>query len=191
MERAVRTAGNMRHYWVRNEEKNRVIAVYKEASMEFQYYEVEEEAKRYPHKGMRNGVVISETYHYLDNCRTRADGSKYILTTKTREVRKDLSNRLLTNLVADELGFSDVVSREIPVHVTLLGRHKDVRIDPTNYTGILEPFLGDHEKDVPSDASDFNDLVSSIHKTQSEKSVDKSGCHVVHPCYRVLGCWKF
>ena len=46
VERAVRTAGNMRHYWVRNEEKNRVIAVYKEASMEFQYYEVEEEAKR-------------------------------------------------------------------------------------------------------------------------------------------------
>jgi hypothetical protein len=183
VERAMTTAGNMRHYWIRNEEKKRIIAIYKEASMETESYQVEAEAKPIPHRVIgHNGVVTSETYKYPDKCITRADGSKYILTTNTRDVRKDLSNRFLTNLVTGEVGFSDVVSREIPVHVTaLLGRHKDVRIDPINYTGTLEPFLGGHEKDVPSDASDFNDLVRSIHKTQSEKSEDKSGCHVIHP----------
>ena len=181
VEREVTTRGNMRHYWVFNEARDGVIGVYKEASVETKSYQVEAEAKQIPHRVLGlNGVVISETYNYPSNCHTRADGSKFILVTNTREVRKDLSNRFLTNLVAGVMDFSDVVSREIPVRVKLQGKDKSVQLDPTNYTGLLEKFLGSFERDVPSENSGINNLVRSIYKTQSEKSEDQSGCHVIH-----------
>ena len=168
VEREVTTRGNMGHYWVFNEARDGVIGVYKEALPKIEYYEVEVDLP-YNYNPRRGDS------HYL-----RADGSKYEMLRKERDAKQDLSNRFLTNLVAGVIDFSDVVSREIPVRVKLQGKDRSVQLDPTNYTGLLEKFVGSFERDVPTEDSDINNLVRSIYKTQSEKSEDQSGCHVIH-----------